>query len=126
MLHPGRIDLGLGRSSGANQVTTQALQPNHEDFGQKFAELLAFFQGDFPDGHPYGSIIATPGRGNTPAIWLLGSGSYSAQLAGSLGLPSRTAGTSWAPTVRGRSRRITRRSARRRLWRSRTRSSRWA
>ncbi|MFE4960276.1 LLM class flavin-dependent oxidoreductase [Streptomyces sp. NPDC056653] len=87
VLHPGRIDLGLGRSSGANQITSHALQPDHKEFRQLFAELLAFFQGDFPDGHPYGSIITTPGRGNMPAIWLLGSGSYSAQLAGSLGLP---------------------------------------
>ncbi|MGW1753092.1 LLM class flavin-dependent oxidoreductase [Streptomyces mirabilis] len=87
VLHPGRIDLGLGRSSGANEITTHALQPNRKEFGQSFAELLAFFRGDFPDGHPYGSIIATPGRDNMPAIWLLGSGSYSAQLAGSLGLP---------------------------------------
>ena len=87
VLHPGRIDLGLGRSSGADQITAYALRPNQEDFPQLFAELLAFFEGGFPDDHPFSKIIATPGMGAVPAIWLLGSGTYSAQLAGSLGLP---------------------------------------
>lgn len=86
-LHPGRIDLGLGRSSGADQITTHALRPNQEDFSHLFAELMAFFKGDFPDGHPYGRIWPTPGKGAMPAIWLLGSGTYSAQMAGALGLP---------------------------------------
>jgi luciferase family oxidoreductase group 1 len=87
VLHPGRIDLGLGRSSGADQITTYALRPDQEDFPHLFAELLAFFHGNFPDDHPFSKIIATPGRGAMPAIWLLGSGTYSAQLAGALGLP---------------------------------------
>lgn len=88
-LHPGRIDLGLGRSSGADQITAHALRPNQEDFSHLFAELLAFFEGEFPDGHPYGEIRIwpTPGKGPMPAIWLLGSGTYSAQMAGQLGLP---------------------------------------
>ena len=87
VLHPGRIDLGLGRAPGADQITAYALRPSQEDFQQQFAELLAFFRGNFPDDHPFSRIIATPGRGAIPAMWLLGSATYSAQLAGALGLP---------------------------------------
>jgi luciferase family oxidoreductase group 1 len=86
-LHPGRIDLGLGRAPGADQVTAAALRAGQGDFAQKFAELLAFYDGTFPEDHPYSQIIPMPGRGNKPALYLLGSGTYSAQLAGALGLP---------------------------------------
>ncbi len=50
-------------------------------------ELLAYFNGTFPDDHPFKDIHATPGRGYQPDVWLLGSSLYSAQLAGLLGLP---------------------------------------
>ena len=91
-LHPGRIDLGIGRAPGTDQVTAAALRRtanalSAEDFPQQLMDLLGFFTGTFPPGHPYGGITAVPGLGNMPSIWLLGSSGYSAQVAGLLGLP---------------------------------------
>jgi luciferase family oxidoreductase group 1 len=91
-LHPGRIDLGIGRAPGTDQVTAAALRRSAdalsaEDFPQQLMDLLAFFTGTFPPGHPYSAITAVPGLGNMPSIWLLGSSGYSAQVAGLLGLP---------------------------------------
>jgi luciferase family oxidoreductase group 1 len=91
-LHPGRIDLGIGRAPGTDGATASALRRSpdplsDEDFPRSFAELLAFFNGEFPAGHPYAGITAVPGLGDKPEIWLLGSSGYSAQLAGLLGLP---------------------------------------
>jgi luciferase family oxidoreductase group 1 len=84
-LHPGRIDLGIGRAPGTDQVTAHALRramdPAAGDLPQQLAELLAFFEGRYP------RISAVPGEGYKPAIWLLGSSGFSAQLAGELGLP---------------------------------------
>jgi luciferase family oxidoreductase group 1 len=84
-LHPGRIDLGIGRAPGTDQITAHALRrttdPAAEDLPQQLAELLAFFEGRYP------RITAVPGAGYKPAIWLLGSSGFSAQLAGELGLP---------------------------------------
>ena len=51
------------------------------------AELLAFFDGSFPAAHPYSQIEAVPGRGEKPELWLLGSSTSSAEIAGVLGLP---------------------------------------
>lgn len=90
-IHGPRIDLGLGRAPGTDQVTARALRGTRlaesDDFPQRFAELLAFFNGTFPDQHPYARITAVPGLGNQPAIWLLGSSDFGAQMAGQLGLP---------------------------------------
>jgi luciferase family oxidoreductase group 1 len=85
-LHPGRIDLGLGRAPGTDGYTAAALRRTvdprvADDFPGQLAELTAYF-----DGRVEG-ITATPGEGNTPDVWLLGSSGYSAQLAGMLGLP---------------------------------------
>ena len=74
------------------------------------AELLAFFRGEFPKGHPYGRVKAIPGLGAMPKIWLLGSSTYSAQVAGALGLPFGHAGTSRPRTVSRLSRPIVNRS----------------
>ncbi len=91
-LHPGRIDLGLGRAPGTDQITALALRRSAEalsadDFPEQLSELLSFFGGTWPDGHPFGQIRAVPAQGNQPDIWLLGSSGYSAQVAGLLGLP---------------------------------------
>jgi luciferase family oxidoreductase group 1 len=91
-LHPGRIDLGLGRAPGTDQSTARALRRSvdalsDDDFPQQLSELIGFLTGTFPDGHPYRGIRAVPGDGSGPPIWLLGSSGYSAQLAGLLGLP---------------------------------------
>jgi luciferase family oxidoreductase group 1 len=85
-LHPGRIDLGLGRAPGTDPYTAHALRrdatgSDGEDFPAQLGELIGYFQGAVPH------ISATPGEGADPAIWLLGSSGYSAQLAGILGLP---------------------------------------
>ena len=86
-LHPGRVDLGIGRAPGTDQETALALRRSPEGlsaehFPRELADLIDFF-----DGTGAGSIIANPGRGDRPDIWLLGSSGYSAQLAGQLGLP---------------------------------------
>jgi luciferase family oxidoreductase group 1 len=90
-LHPGRIDLGIGRAPGTDQLTAAALRRTPEisadGFPQDLGELIAFFHGTFPDHHPYSRITAMPARDNVPALWLLGSSGYSAQVAGMLGLP---------------------------------------
>ena len=87
-LHPGRIDLGLGRAPGTDQVTARALrrvaQTGPDTFPQDVVELIDFLaDGDGPVSHP----APVPGRGYLPEVWLLGSSTFSAQLAGLLGLP---------------------------------------
>ncbi|MGW1803383.1 LLM class flavin-dependent oxidoreductase [Streptomyces sp. NPDC001984] len=87
-LHPGRIDLGLGRTSGTDQITALALRRTKEGlsadaYPQELAELIGYFTGR----ENRLRITAIPGLGNMPKIWLLGSGGFSAQLAGLLGLP---------------------------------------
>ena len=91
-LHPGRIDLGLGRAPGTDQATARALRRaasalSDDDFPRQLGELLAFFRGSFPPDHPFAGIHAVPGQGDVPQIWLLGSSGFSAQVAGILGLP---------------------------------------
>ena len=91
-MHPGRIDLGIGRAPGTDPMTALALRRSPQalsadDFPQQLLDLISFFDGDFPDDHPYRAITATPGLGDRPAVWLLGSSGFSAQLAGVLGLP---------------------------------------
>jgi luciferase family oxidoreductase group 1 len=91
-LHPGRIDLGLGRAPGTDQLTAAALRRTNrpergDEYPRQLGELLGYFNGTFPDDHPFAPIQATPGRGYQPAIWLLGSSDSSARLAGALGLP---------------------------------------
>jgi luciferase family oxidoreductase group 1 len=92
-LHGDRVDLGLGRAPGTDQVTASILRRNitHEtvdDFPQQVVELLALFGTIPPLENGLGSVIAaTPGLGDAPEMWLLGSSGFSAQLAGMLGLP---------------------------------------
>ena len=91
-LHPGRIDLGIGRAPGTDPGTAAALRRtaagiSAEDFPEQFVDLVSFFTGEWAEGHPYRAITAVPARGNMPAVWLLGSSGYSAQVAGLLGLP---------------------------------------
>jgi luciferase family oxidoreductase group 1 len=93
-LHPGRVDLGIGRAPGTDQLTARALRRAAsmralaaDDFPEQLVELQSYFRGHFPEGHPFQSITAVPGAGNEPALWLLGSSDYSAQAAGLLGLP---------------------------------------
>ena len=86
-LYPGRIDLGLGRAPGTDQATAYALRRNlHSDvdaFPNDVLELLQYFGP--PDKQ--GKVRAIPGVGTNVPVWLLGSSTYSAQLAAQLGLP---------------------------------------
>jgi luciferase family oxidoreductase group 1 len=87
-LHPGRIDLGLGRAPGTDQVTARALRRmqdmNVDTFPNDVVELISYLlPSEGPPGHPF----SNPGSGYLPEVWLLGSSLFSAQLAGILGLP---------------------------------------
>ena len=84
-LYPGRIDLGVGRAPGTNGIAAHALRYNtaEEDFPKQVGELLAYLA---PAG-PGQKLIAYPGAGTNVPVWLLGSSTYSAQLAAALGLP---------------------------------------
>ncbi len=90
-IHPGRIDLGLGRAPGTDVHTARALRGTRlhesEDFPARIADLIGFFGGQFPNGHPYAHIRAVPGAGNLPALWMLGSSDWGAAVAGQMGLP---------------------------------------
>jgi luciferase family oxidoreductase group 1 len=92
-LFPGRIDLGVGRAAGTDQLTAYALQrdrrtPSPDDFPQQLAELLAYFDGDMPADHPFARLAgALPGGEERPEVWLLGSSPQSAIWAGERGLP---------------------------------------
>jgi luciferase family oxidoreductase group 1 len=90
-LHPGRIDLGIGRAPGTDQVTAFALRraargAGVESFPEQLGELMAFEDGDFPPEHPFRAIRAMPDDVPLPPLWLLGSSDYSAKLAGQLGV----------------------------------------
>jgi luciferase family oxidoreductase group 1 len=88
-LHPGRIDLGLGRAPGTDQVTARALRRSQgrdaaDTFPDDVVELISYLlPREGAPGHP----SAVPGSGYLPEVWLLGSSLFSAQLAGMLGLP---------------------------------------
>jgi luciferase family oxidoreductase group 1 len=92
-LYPGRIDLGIGRAAGTDPLTTFALQRDRrqaapDDFPQQLAELLAYFEDDLPDDHPFARLATTlPGLPDLPEPWLLGSSPQSAIWAAQLGLP---------------------------------------
>jgi luciferase family oxidoreductase group 1 len=91
-LFPERIDLGLGRAAGTDPLTTYALQRDRrsaapDDFPDQLVELLAYFNGTFPEGHRFARLAELPGRPEVPEPWLLGSSPQSAIWAGELGLP---------------------------------------
>lgn len=86
-LHPGRIDLGLGRAPGSDQLTARALRrdlaSSAESFPQDVVELMRYFA----PAEPGQRIQAVPGAGLNVPIWILGSSLFGAQLAAALGLP---------------------------------------
>ncbi|MBI1683104.1 LLM class flavin-dependent oxidoreductase [Caulobacter hibisci] len=85
-LHPGRIDLGLGRAPGADQATLRALR-RYMDAVDRFAEDVVELQQWFKPAEQGQSVRAVPGEGQDVPLWLLGSSTYGAQLAAALGLP---------------------------------------
>ena len=91
-LHPGRIDLGIGRAPGTDPHTMFALQRDRrqaapDDFPEQLAELLALLEDDLPPDHPFARLTALPGGPERPEVWLLGSSPQSAIWAAELGLP---------------------------------------
>ncbi|HET9948931.1 MAG TPA: LLM class flavin-dependent oxidoreductase [Longimicrobiales bacterium] len=85
-LHPGRIDLGIGRAPGTDPLTSQALRAAPGQYtGELIGELLAFAHGAFPADHPFGRIRVAPAGVPLPPVWLLGSSGASAEMAGRLG-----------------------------------------
>lgn len=95
-LFPNRIDLGIGRAPGSDQITARALRRNlnseSDTFPQDVIELLDYFSSE-----PKGPVKAVPGTGLNVPVWILGSSLFGAQLAASLGLPYAFA-SHFAPT----------------------------
>ncbi len=86
-LHPGRVDLGIGRAPGTDGRTAHALRRNMnadiDSFPNDVVELIAYFEPELP-----GQLVrAVPGAGLGVPVWILGSSLYGAQLAAMLGLP---------------------------------------
>src|SRR5215469_12206824 len=86
-LHPGRVELGLGRAPGSDQITNQAIRRNLygdvDEFPRDVVELISYFQ----PAEPGQALQAVPGAGLEVPVWILGSSTYGAQLAAYLGLP---------------------------------------
>jgi len=92
-LHPGRIDLGLGRAPGTDPVTASALRRGpHDDPNNRLAEVLAFAHGTFPADHPFRGVVPMPSDVALPPIWMLGSTLEGASIAASLGVRYAFAG----------------------------------
>src|SRR4051794_24552947 len=85
-LHPGRIDLGLGRAPGSDQVTMRAMRrdaTSSDSFPQDVLELQGYLQGQ----SRVPGVQAVPGAGTNVPLYILGSSLFGAQLAARLGLP---------------------------------------
>jgi luciferase family oxidoreductase group 1 len=86
-LHPGRIDLGIGRAPGTDPTTSSALRPFDPDrFAEQLAELVGLSRGELPESHPFRTVRVVPSGVPLPPIWILGSSGASARMAGQLGL----------------------------------------
>lgn len=96
-LYPGRIDLGVGRAPGTDQVTARALRRERvetvQDFPDDVEELLKYFSLE----NKRGRVRAIPGEGLDIPVWILGSSLFSAELAAKMGLPYAFA-SHFAPT----------------------------
>src|SRR5260370_3229921 len=86
-LYPGRIDLGLGRAPGSDQITAHALRRtlsgDVDRFPQDVVELMRYFEPVVPNQ----AVRAVPGAGLDVPVWILGSSLFGASLAAALGLP---------------------------------------
>ena len=96
-LYPGRIDLGLGRAPGTDQVTSRAIRGENFNVVHNFPADIQKLQKYFSVENSKGSVRAIPGEGLDVPIWILGSSTDSAHLAASLGLPYSFA-SHFAPT----------------------------
>ena len=91
-LHPGRIDLAVGRAAGTDPMTAFALQRDRrtaapDDFPEQLAELLAYVRDGFPTSHRFARLAALAGAPDQPEPWLLGSSPQSGLWAAETGLP---------------------------------------
>ena len=86
-LYPGRIDLGLGRAPGGDQITSRALRRGLGSSGDTFPADVQELQHFLGDAIPGQSVRAVPGQGLKVPLYLLGSSTFSAMLAAELGLP---------------------------------------
>ena len=89
-LHPGRIDLGIGRAPGSDQRTARALAHGPgalgiEHFPSQVSDLLGFLRGELPQDHPFRGIRAMPDGPTMPEIWVLGSSGDGAAIAAHFG-----------------------------------------
>jgi luciferase family oxidoreductase group 1 len=89
-LYPGRIDLGIGRAPGSDQLTAIALQHGPgalgiEHFPSQISDLLGFLEGSLPSDHPFARIRVMPTGETNPEIWLLGSSDQTAIFAAYFG-----------------------------------------
>jgi luciferase family oxidoreductase group 1 len=96
-MYPGRIDLGLGRAPGSDQLTARALRRNINEGPHDFPESLMELKKYFSAENSTSKVRAIPGEGLDIPIWLLGSSTFSAQLAAYVGLPFAFA-SHFAPT----------------------------
>jgi len=95
-LYPGRIDLGLGRAPGTDQLTARALRRDPMS-GNEFPQDVQDLQFLFGPVQPGQAIRAVPGAGLEVPLWILGSSTFGARLAAALGLPYAFA-SHFAPT----------------------------
>src|SRR3989440_5053410 len=86
-LYPGRIDLGLGRAPGTDQLTARALRRDLATSSENFPQDVLELQALLGDVQPNQTIRAVPGMGTKVPLWILGSSTFGAQLAAMLGLP---------------------------------------
>ncbi|QCR22724.1 LLM class flavin-dependent oxidoreductase [Pontibacter sp. SGAir0037] len=96
-LYPGRIDLGLGRAPGSDQLTAMALRRDLRGAGEDFPENVQELRNYLGPHDPTARVRAVPGEGSDIPVWILGSSTFGAQLAGILGLPYAFA-SHFAPT----------------------------
>jgi luciferase family oxidoreductase group 1 len=91
-LFPDRVDLGIGRAPGTDQLAMFALQRDRrqaapDDFPEQLLELRGYLENSLPAEHPFARVAQLPGAPASPDLWLLGSSPQSAIWAGEMGLP---------------------------------------
>src|SRR4051812_1896296 len=87
-LHPGRIDLGVGRAPGGDPMSAAALRiptPEGDRFPNQVQDLIGFLEDRLDPRHPFARVRAPPEPAGSPPVWLLGSSDYSAAVAAVLG-----------------------------------------
>lgn len=88
-LHPGRIDLGVGRAPGSDTKTARALAsgagPGLDHYGEQLMDVYGYLANDLPPDHPYAGIRAMPDGDTMPELWVLGSSAAGAQYAAEFG-----------------------------------------